>query len=106
MRREGDSGFSVGPVSAARDPEDSTGNSTLTPAQGRGGRAESLQAKVRDQEVCRQAGSSQSPFAFLEQRPASFLAGLRTSCHTLCLFPNRAGSWVQAPLWERPDLAR
>lgn len=31
----GDSGFSVGPISAALDPEDSTGNSTLTPAKSR-----------------------------------------------------------------------
>lgn len=31
----GDSGFSVGPISAAPDPEESTGNSTLTPAQSR-----------------------------------------------------------------------
>lgn len=33
----GDSGFPVGPISAAQDPEDSTGNSTLTPAQSRRG---------------------------------------------------------------------
>lgn len=52
-------------------PEDSTGNSALTPAQGTGGRVPSLQAEVRDQEV----GRSQSPFACTWAEPTAFLAG-------------------------------
>lgn len=94
-------------VSAARDPEDSTGNSTLTPAQSRGRGAESLQVEVRDQEACRRAGgrAPESICTQLSTGPLHSWQGPRTSCRTLCLFPHQ--SRVLAPRGSgQTDLAR
>lgn len=91
-------------VSAARDPEDSTGNSTLTPAQSRGRGAESLQVEVRDQEVCRRVGGRAGTRVHLhtaEHRPIAFLAGSQNFLpHPVSLPPPEQGPGSS---WERPD---